>query len=238
MEVASKPRSPNRSRAASRIFSLPGSFGRSLALRGMPPHRIDRSVETPDIPPDSTVRSKRVEAESMTVINGKRVLLTGASSGIGEEAAKRLAARGARLALVARREERLHRVADEIARASHPRPEVIAADLGVRGTAAQVARRAVDALGPIDVLVNNAGASIQALTWLPGDGDEASSVFETNLWSPMALVAALAPDMVARGEGVIVNTGSMAQVSPFPHLGHYSASRAALGLITQAMRLE
>lgn len=174
----------------------------------------------------------------MTVINGKRVLLTGASSGIGEEAAKRLAARGARLALVARREERLHRVADEIARASHPRPEVIAADLGVRGTAAQVARRAVDALGPIDVLVNNAGASIQALTWLPGDSDEARSVFETNLWSPMALVAALAPDMVARGEGVIVNTGSMAQVSPFPHLGHYSASRAALGLITQAMRLE
>lgn len=174
----------------------------------------------------------------MTDITGKGILLTGASSGIGEEAARQLAARGARLALVARREERLRGLAEEIAEAGHPRPAVIAADLGVTGIASEVADSAVEALGQIDVLANNAGASIQALTWVGGDRAEARAVFETNLWSPLALVGAVAPGMVERGEGVIVNTGSMAQVSPFPHLGHYSASRAALALITQAMALE
>src|SRR5439155_13927128 len=89
-----------------------------------------------------------------------------------------------------------------------------------------------------DVLINNAGASIQGLTWVAGDRQEARMVFETNLWSPLALAAAVAPQMVARGEGVIVNTGSMVQASPFPHLGHYSASRAALALVTQTMYLE
>src|SRR4051794_5616634 len=174
----------------------------------------------------------------MTDIAGKGILLTGASSGIGEEAARQLAARGARLALVARREERLHRLAAEIEGAGHPRPAVIAADLGVPGVATSVAEKAVRALGQIDVLANNAGASIQALSWVAGDRAEARAVFETNLWSPLALVGAVAAGMVERGEGVIVNTGSMARVSPYPHLGHYSASRAALSLITQAMALE
>ena len=174
----------------------------------------------------------------MTDIRDSGILLTGASSGIGAEAAKRLAARGARLALVARREERLERLAEEIAGACHPRPAVISADLGEPGTAARVARAAENSLGQVDVLVNNAGGSIQGLTWVAGDRDEARAVFETNLWSPLALTAAVAPGMIERGQGVIVNTGSMAQVSPFPHLGHYSASRAALALITQTMRLE
>jgi short-subunit dehydrogenase len=174
----------------------------------------------------------------MASVKGKGVLLTGASSGIGEEAARLLAARGARLALVARREERLRRLAQDLAQARHPRPAIIAADLGVEGAAGDVARRATEALGQVDVLVNNAGASIQGLTWVAGDRQEARAVFETNLWSPLALAAAVAPQMVARGEGVIVNTGSMVQVSPFPHLGHYSASRAALALITQTMYLE
>jgi short-subunit dehydrogenase len=166
------------------------------------------------------------------------VLLTGASSGIGEEAARLLAAKGARLALVARREDRLRTLADEIEGAGHPRPAVIAADLGKRGNAAEVADRAREALGEVDVLVNNAGSSIQGLSWVAGDAAEARSIFETNLWSPLALTAAIAPQMVERGDGAIVNTGSMAQVSPFPHLGHYSASRAALASITQTMSLE
>lgn len=174
----------------------------------------------------------------MRSLNEKNVLLTGASSGIGREAARMLAARGARLALLARREERLRRLASELTQAGDRPPAIIAADLGVPGAAADAARRAVEALGRVDVLVNNAGASIQGLTWVAGDRAEARSVFETNLWSPLALAAVLAPPMIERGEGAIVNTGSMVQVSPFPHLGHYSASRAALASITQTMRLE
>jgi uncharacterized protein len=168
----------------------------------------------------------------------RRILLTGASSGIGREAARMLAASGARLALVARRSDRLTELAREVADGGHPEPLSLPADLGQAGEAAKVADRAVKQLGGVDVLVNNAGASIQGLTWVAGDRREGRSVLETNLWSPLALVAALAPMMLERGEGVIVNTGSMVQAAPFPHLGHYSASRAALASITQTMRLE
>jgi len=171
-------------------------------------------------------------------VDGKAVLLTGASSGIGEHAARLLAARGARLALVARREQRLQRLADDLVARGHARSVVIGADLSIPGRAAEVAARATEALGAIDVLVNNAGASIQGLAWVAGDREEGRAVFETNLWSPLALVAAVAPQMIERGEGTIVNTGSMVQVSPLPHLGHYCASRAALASITETMRLE
>jgi short-subunit dehydrogenase len=174
----------------------------------------------------------------MDSMKGKNVLLTGASSGIGEEAARLLAARGASLALVARREDRLLRLGRDLATAGHGPPLVLAADLGEPGQAAEVAAIAIEGLGQIDVLVNNAGASMQSLTWVAGDRGEARALFETNVWSPLALVAAVAPQMVERGAGVIVNTGSMVQVSPFPHLGHYCASRAALASITQTLQLE
>jgi short-subunit dehydrogenase len=164
----------------------------------------------------------------------RAVLLTGASGAIGSEVARRLAARGARLVLSARRVERLEELADELEASGAPRPIVAPADLSRRGAAAELAARA----GDVDVLVNNAGTSVQGLGWVVGDRDEARAVLETNLWSPLALTAALAPAMVRRGDGTIVNVGSMARVSPFPHLGTYSASRAALATATEALDME
>src|SRR3954471_13537693 len=167
-------------------------------------------------------------------MEGKTVLLTGASGAIGSEVARRLAARGARLVLSARRAELLAQLADEVATAGAPRPLVAPADLARRGAAAELAAAA----GDVDVLINNAGASMQGLSWIVGDRDEARTVLETNLWSPLALIAALAPAMVSRGEGTIVNVGSMARVSPFPHLGGYAASRAALATVTEVLDME
>jgi short-subunit dehydrogenase len=166
------------------------------------------------------------------------VLFTGASSGIGREAALRLGREGARLALVARREEALRSLAAEVRAAGGPEPLVLAGDLGVAGTGSGLAERALRELGRVDVLVNNAGASTQGLAWHLGDAGAARAVFETNLWSPLALIAAVAPGMAERGRGAIVNTGSMARVSPFPRLGHYAASRAALSAATQTLALE
>jgi short-subunit dehydrogenase len=166
------------------------------------------------------------------------VLLTGASGEIGGEVARRLAANGAKLALSGRREARLEQLADEIEAAGGASPLLLPCDLARPGAAAGLANRALDGLGVVDVLINNAGASIQGLSWVVGDRDAARAVFETNLWSPLALIAALAPTMIARGGGAVVNVGSMVQVSPFPHLGTYSASRAALALATQVLDME
>src|SRR3954454_3509052 len=167
-------------------------------------------------------------------MEGKTVLLTGASGAIGSEVARRLAARGARLVLSARRAELLEQLADEVATAGAPRPLVAPADLARRGAAVELAAAAGDG----DVLINNAGASMQGLSWIVGDRDEARTVLETNLWSPLALIAALTPAMVRRGEGAIVNVGSLARVSPFPHLGVYAASRAALATATEVLEME
>jgi uncharacterized protein len=167
-------------------------------------------------------------------VQGKAVLLTGASGAIGSEVARRLAARGARLVLSARRVERLEQLADELAASGASRPVVAPADLARPGAAAKLAAEADD----VDVLINNAGTSVQGLSWVVGDRDEARAVLETNLWSPLALIAALAPAMVRRGGGTIVNVGSMARVSPFPHLGVYAASRSALATVTEVLDME
>jgi len=174
----------------------------------------------------------------MATINGRTILITGASGAIGSEVARSLALRGARLALSSRREERLTALADEIAAAGGVRPAIVPADLAQPGEAARLATGALASLGEIDVLINNAGASLQGLTWVVGDRDEAREVLETNLWSPLALAAALIPQMLGRSGGAIVNVGSMARVSPFPHLGHYAASRSALAMATEVLQME
>jgi uncharacterized protein len=170
--------------------------------------------------------------------SARSVLLTGASGTIGGEVARRLAANGAALVLSGRRREQLDRLAAEIEQAGHGSPAVVTADLGRRGEAGRLAQSALEQRGRIDVLVNNAGASMQGLGWVVGDRDEARAVFETNLWSPLALVAALVPAMVERGHGAVVTVGSMARVAPFPHLGTYSASRAAIAHATQLLDVE
>jgi short-subunit dehydrogenase len=171
-------------------------------------------------------------------MDGKRVLVTGASSGIGAELARQLGARGARLAVSARSVDRLKALADEVHSNGGRRPIVIPTDLSRRGEAAELATRAVDALTRIDVLVNNAGLTMQGLQWRAGDADIARAIFETDYWSPLALTQALVPAMRERHDGAVVNVTSMIQVSPFPGLGHICSAKAALAIATQTLRME
>lgn len=173
-----------------------------------------------------------------TSLRDRTVLLTGASSGIGRELAKQLGAAGARLALVARREDALTSLADRIATGGGHRPLVVPADLSVRGSAADVATRTTQALGDIHVLVNNAGGGVGGSQWAVADGDAAREAFEVNLWSPLALVGAVVPAMRSRGDGVVVNVTSAAQTATWPGFGTYAASKAAFALTTEALRLE
>jgi uncharacterized protein len=115
---------------------------------------------------------------------------------------------------------------------------VLPADLSVRGEAAALAERAADALGGVDVLVNNAGVGVGGTQWRVADRDEGREMLETNLWSPLALVGALVPAMRERDSGAVVNVTSMSQVMTWGGMGHYSFSKAALASATETLRLE
>ncbi|MGV0744493.1 SDR family NAD(P)-dependent oxidoreductase [Mycolicibacterium sp. XJ870] len=172
-------------------------------------------------------------------LHGKRVVLTGASSGIGRELALGLARKGATLGLAARRENLLDQLADEIADGGMRRPIVLRADLAEPGSAAALGNRALEALGGgVDILINNAGANLTGPQSLLTDSAAAREVFEVNLWSPLALTAALLPAMHAAGAGTIVNVTSTVQAVPLPLLGYYAASKSALAQATRSLRLE
>lgn len=169
---------------------------------------------------------------------GRRVLVTGASSGIGWELARAFAAVGGRLVLVARRADRLAALAARIAAEGGSEPLVIAADLSRRGSAGDVAERVRAELGGVDVLVNNAGSAVGGTTWAVGDRDEARSALEVDFWTPLALIGELVPSMRRRGHGVVVNVTSIRQVLAWPSFGHSSAANAALAQATETLRLE
>src|SRR5687768_94292 len=105
-------------------------------------------------------------------LKGKRALVTGASSGIGREIARALAKEGVELAIAARRDHLLHELADEIAsRTGATRPAVIKVDLSERGAAKWLAGDAFEALGGVEILVNNAGGGVGGSQWAVGDHD-------------------------------------------------------------------
>ena len=171
-------------------------------------------------------------------LRGKTALVTGASSGIGWELARALAGRDVRLAVAARRAERLEELAEEVGRKGGPKPVVLPADLSVRGAAKELAEKAVGALGQVDIVLNNAGGGVGGLQWVVGDRDEGRETFELNYWSPLALIQELVPPLRDRGNGAVVNVTSIAQVLALGGLGHYNASKAALAMATETLRLE
>jgi len=169
---------------------------------------------------------------------GKRALVTGASSGIGRALAKALARSNVWVAVSGRRKAALDSLADEIEKAGGTRPVVLPADLSKRGEAQLLGERAIEALGQVDLLVNNAGVGIGGSQVVVADDDAARDMFETNYWSALALTRALVPGMRARNLGAIVNVSSIGSVTPMPLAGHYSSSKAALSLATETLRME
>jgi short-subunit dehydrogenase len=163
-------------------------------------------------------------------LDGKRVVITGASRGIGEVLAGRCAARGAQVALVARTEDKLRKLAADYGGDAYP------ADLSDVAAVAPLVR-AIEADGPIDVLVNNAGLGITDwLTEMPVT--EIEQTLAVNLITPMLLVRAVVPGMLQRGGGHIVNVSSLAGTNVVPGLAAYSTTKAGLSHFTAALRAE
>jgi NAD(P)-dependent dehydrogenase (short-subunit alcohol dehydrogenase family) len=163
-------------------------------------------------------------------------LITGASRGLGLEVARLYARKGARLVLVARGEEALRSVADELSRGT----DVLALAADVGEDAEGIARAALDRFGRVDILVNNAseiGPSpmppLDAYPW-----DALLHVMRINAVAPLHLTQLLLPQMKARREGVVINVTSDAGIQAYPGWGGYGASKAALEHLSRVLAAE
>jgi len=165
-----------------------------------------------------------------------RIILTGASMGIGEAAARALAPGGNKLALVARSREKLEKVAAQV-EALGGEAHVIVADLANPDDAARVVPEAVAALGGADVLVNNAGVGIASTVASMKMGDM-RQLMEVNLFSVVRLMQDVVPVMKQQGGGHIINISSVVSKIALPTAGGYAASKFALNGISDAARVE
>jgi len=167
---------------------------------------------------------------------GSRILLTGASGGIGRCLALELCRRGARLALVGRDRERLGTLVREI-EAAGATAAAFEFDLERPDGHTGLVERAAGALGGIDALINNAGQSrLTAFT----DETEASlrAIFAVNAMAPMFLARAALPHLLQGGAGTIANIGSVFGAIGYPYYAAYSASKFALRGFSEALRRE
>jgi uncharacterized protein len=162
-------------------------------------------------------------------------LVTGASSGIGEQYARQLSERGHRVAIVARREDRLIKLAEELG--GQERAVVIAADLTVPGDRDRVAGR-LDELGAnVEILVNNAGYGIYQSFGAAGREAELTQL-RLLAEAPVDLMGRYLPGMIERGRGAVINMSSTAGFQPLPFNAGYSAAKAYLLYLSEALHAE
>jgi short-subunit dehydrogenase len=162
----------------------------------------------------------------------RNIVITGASSGIGAELARQLAANGDRVAIAARREAELHAVAKSIG----ARAIAIPADVSRRSDVERLRDRAVDAFGHVDVWVNNAGRGITRPVLELSD-DELDDIMRVNVKSALYGMQAAVPHFIARGSGHLINVSSFLSRVPFAtYRSAYNAAKAALNALTANLR--
>jgi short-subunit dehydrogenase len=163
-------------------------------------------------------------------------VVTGASSGIGRELARQLAASGLAVGLTARRADRLDELAETIRR-DGGRVAVATADAADPVATRDALQSLAQALGPIDVLVANAGVAINASA-LAFDPGAVRRTFEVNLLGVSEAIAAVLPGMLERGRGHLVGVSSLAGYRGLPGSAAYAASKAALSSLLEGLRIE
>lgn len=172
----------------------------------------------------------------MNRLDDRIVLITGASSGIGEATARVLAARGATVVLGARRTDRLEALAAKI-NASGGRAVVQAVDVASREQVQAFADHAIDRFGRIDVLVNNAGLMpLSPLSALKVD--EWDRMIDVNIRGVLHGIAAVLPGMEAQGHGHVVNVSSIGGLFVMPTAAVYCATKYAVRAISEGLRME
>jgi short-subunit dehydrogenase len=163
-------------------------------------------------------------------------VITGASSGIGWEIAKVLAAQGGKVGLVARREDRLATLADEIRRAGGTAAYTVA-DVGDRQQTVTAIRAVAAELGPVDLLIANAGVGIPTLVE-PLNVGATEKMVRVNLLGVVYAIEAVLPEMLQRGSGHLAAMSSLAAYKGLPGESGYCASKGAVSLYMEALRIQ
>jgi len=171
-------------------------------------------------------------------VEGTITLITGGSSGIGEAAAKKIADAGGEVVLVARTQENLDRVADDI-RSNGGTAHVYPCDLSDMDAIAAMADRVLADLGGVDMLINNAGRSIRRSLALSYDRiHDYQRTMQLNYLGAVQLILKFIPGMRERGFGHIINVSSVGVQTRAPRFGAYIASKAALDSLCDALQAE
>lgn len=171
-------------------------------------------------------------------LEGKRAIVTGASSGIGRAVANRFAAAGAHVAVGGRDPERTQRTVDEIL-AAGGRAFAVVEDVATEDGAASAVARSAAEMGGIDILVNNAG--VDAMEWHPvheWEVAEFDRIIDTNLRGPFLMSRAAIPHMLEAGGGSIVHMSSVCAITVWEGDCGYDISKAGLNMLSDHIATE
>ena len=167
-------------------------------------------------------------------VAGKTVVITGASRGIGAEAARVFAAAGANVALIARSSDAIEKLAAEIGEQAIALTCDVASYASVEGAIA----KAKETFGSVDILINNAGVIEPIAHLASADPDEWGTVIDINLKGVFNGMRAVLPMMIASGGGSILTISSGAAHGPVEAWSHYCASKAAVKMLTECVHKE
>lgn len=168
----------------------------------------------------------------MTDMSGQTIVITGASRGIGEAAARHSAHLGATVVLAARSADRIEEIANEII-AAGGRAMAIACDVSIASDVRALIENSISTTGRLDILVNNAGMIDPIARLADSDADAWSKVVDINLKGVYHGLRFAIPEMLARGGGTVINISSGAATSALEGWSHYCATKAAVLSLTR-----
>lgn len=174
-------------------------------------------------------------------IANRRVIITGASSGIGAALARAFVAAGAQVTLTARRAERLDAIISELntseLNGSTTSAYALAGDITDAAHREALIRFAVDSMGGVDTLINNAGTGAIG-PFLDADAERLRKIMDVNFFAPAELIRQAAPELKSSQDGVVVNIGSVLGHRAMPSKSEYCASKFAMHGLSDALRAE
>jgi NADP-dependent 3-hydroxy acid dehydrogenase YdfG len=175
---------------------------------------------------------------NLLIIMNKTILITGASSGIGEGCARKFASQGARIILNSRSKEKLESLAQDLKEKYNADCYVMPFDVCDRDSAAAALKALPEEWQSIDVLINNAGLAIGVDKEHEGNPDEWDVMIDTNIKALLSMTRLVVPGMIERGRGHIINIGSIAGDAAYPGGSVYCATKAAVKALSDGLRID